>query len=129
TRDIGLLKQFKECTVGVSITTDDDKVKNVFEPFTPPFRVRIGTLKKLKEAGLRTYAFIGPIMPMNAEAVADAVAPLVESAFVDRMNYPHLWKRTAEKNGMGMDGSFFGKTRDELVGALGERGVAADALF
>lgn len=129
TRDIDLLQQFEECTVGVSINTDDDKIKNVFEPFTPPFKVRIETLKKLKDAGLRTYAFIGPMLPMNALAVGKAVALHVDSVFIDRLNYPQLWKTIAEKNRLQLDKNFFEKTKNELMSTLKEKGVKVNALF
>ncbi len=129
TRDIDLFRQFEECSVGVSITTDEDKVKNLFEPLTPPFRTRVETLKALHDAGLHTYAFIGPVLPMNAAAVAEAVAPYVEYVFIDKLNYPQLWKSVAEKNGLNLDKDFFEKTRDELVDAFKRSGVKVNALF
>lgn len=129
TRDIDLFKQFKECTVGVSITTDNDKIKNLFEPLTPPFRVRIETLKTLHEAGLHTYAFIGPMLPMNPAVVGKAVAPYVEHVFIDRLNYPQLWNAIAGKNGFNLDKESFEKTRNELIGILQGRGVKVSALF
>lgn len=129
TRDIDLFKQFKECTVGVSITTDDDKIKNLFEPLTPPFAARIETLKRLQTAGLRTYAFIGPILPMEPSVVAEAIAPYVEHVFIDKLNYPQLWKGIAEKHALNLDKSFFEKTRDELVKAFQNSSVKINALF
>ncbi|MBI2579152.1 MAG: radical SAM protein [Candidatus Aenigmarchaeota archaeon] len=122
-RDIDLLQQFRECTVGVSITTDNDKIKNIFEPFTPPFRVRIETLKKLKDAGLRTYAFIGPMLPMDASAVGNAVSPNIDSAFIDKLNYPQLWKSIAEKHKLQLGKEFYERTRDELAAVFKESGV------
>lgn len=129
TRDIDLLQQFKECTVGVSINTDNDKIKNIFEPLTPPFRVRIETLQKLHEAGLRTYAFIGPILPMNARIVAASLADDADYVFIDKMNYPQLWKNIAVQHGLNLDKEFFEKMRDELLAVLKEKGVKVNALF
>lgn len=62
-RDIDLLKQFKHCEAGVTITTNDDNIRKEVEPFTSSVENRIEALKKLKEAGIRTYVFIGPIFP------------------------------------------------------------------
>lgn len=62
-RDIDLLKQFKQCEVGFTITTLDDNLRKEIEPITSPIQHRIKALEKLKEAGIKTYVFIGPILP------------------------------------------------------------------
>lgn len=128
-RDTGLLKKFGECTVGVSITTDDDRIKNIFEPRTPPFHSRIGTLEKLHAAGLDTYAFIGPMLPMDPRTVAEAVAPHVNHVFIDKLNYPQLWKKMADENGLRSGMEFFTELRDGLADALQSHGVRVSLLF
>ncbi len=62
-RDIDLLSQFKSCEVGLTITTLNDNLREEIEPFTTSVENRIKALKKLKEANLKTYIFIGPILP------------------------------------------------------------------
>lgn len=62
-RDIDLLKQFKNCEVGFTITTLDDNLRKEIEPFTSPVQNRVKALEKLKEAGIKSYVFIGPILP------------------------------------------------------------------
>jgi len=62
-RDIDLLKQFRNCEVGLTITTLDDNLRKEIEPFASPVKNRIKALEKLKEAGIKTYVFIGPILP------------------------------------------------------------------
>jgi DNA repair photolyase len=62
-RDIDLLKQFPKCTVGMTITSMDDKVRREIEPFASTVESRIGALKRLREEGLLSYVFIGPILP------------------------------------------------------------------
>jgi DNA repair photolyase len=62
-RDIDLLKQFRQCEVGLTITTLDDSIRKEVEPFTSPVHDRIKALEKLKESKIRTYVFIGPIFP------------------------------------------------------------------
>jgi len=62
-RDIDLLKQFNSCEVGFTITTLDDNLRKEIEPFTSPVQNRIKALEKLKEAGIKSYVFIGPILP------------------------------------------------------------------
>lgn len=129
TRDIELLKQFHDSSFGVSITTDDDSVKNLFEPLTPPFKTRIDTLRALHDAGLNTYAFIGPMLRMHAKTVAEAVAPNIEFAYIDKPNYPQLWRQIAEKNNIDMSKEYYDRTRDEVVDVLKGHGVKIHALF
>jgi len=92
-RDLDLLKRFKEVEVGFTITTDDDEIRKIFEPHAPPIRARIQALKTLFEAGLKTYVFIGPLLPMNPEALSEKLNPYVHSVLIDRMNYASKTRR------------------------------------
>lgn len=87
TRDLDLLSQFEVCQVGLTITTDDEKIKKLFEPGSPTVARRVEALRRLKEAGIETYAFIGPLLPANPERLAEMLAPYADSLLVDRMNY------------------------------------------
>ncbi len=129
TRDISILKKFRGCTVGVTITTNDDKTKNIFEPFTPPFADRIEALKRLHESGLKTYAFIGPMLPMDSGIVGRAVAPHVGHVFIDKPNYPQLWKKLAEENNIDLSDEYCEKTKSGLIEIFKEHGVRISALF
>jgi DNA repair photolyase len=62
-RDIDLLKKFKSCEVGLTITTLDDDLRKEIEPFTSPVQNRLKALEKLNEEGIKNYVFIGPILP------------------------------------------------------------------
>lgn len=62
-RDMDLLKRFKDCEVGLTITTLDDNLRREAEPVAPSIPKRISALKKLEEEGIKTYVFIGPILP------------------------------------------------------------------
>ena len=86
-RDLDLLKQFKAITVGFTVGTDNDEIRRIFEPHAPPVEARIQALKTLFEAGLKTYVFIGPLLPMDPEALSDKMNPYVHSLLIDRMNY------------------------------------------
>ena len=86
-RDVDLIKEFEEMEVGITITTDDDAIKKIFEPYAPPVDTRIQALKTLHENGVKTYAFIGPLLPMNPEALSEKINPYVDSVLIDRMNY------------------------------------------
>lgn len=62
-RDIDLLTKFRNCQAGLTIITLNDNLRKEIEPSTSPIQKRIETLKKLREAGIKTYVFIGPILP------------------------------------------------------------------
>ena len=86
-RDLDLIKEFKDIEVGVTVTTNDEKIRKVFEPKAPSITARINTLKKLHNNGINTYAFIGPVLPMDPEALLEKINPHVDSIIIDRMNY------------------------------------------
>jgi len=63
TQDIAVLKRIKDMSVGFTVTTLDDKVSRFIEVMAPPVSSRIEALKQLHDAGISTYAFIGPLLP------------------------------------------------------------------
>lgn len=62
-RDVDLFKKLKHVDIGLTITTTNDGISRYFEKFAPPTSKRLETLKKLNEIGLKTYAFVGPLLP------------------------------------------------------------------
>ena len=86
-RDMDLIKKFKDIEVGITITTNDEKIKKVFEPNAPSTMARIRTLKALHDNRIKTYAFIGPVLPMDPEALSEKISPYIDSIIIDRMNY------------------------------------------
>jgi len=86
--------------VGLTITTDDDRIRKKFEPLAPPVPARIDALKKLHNAGIPTYVFIGPLLPMNPESLAQQIRPHADSILIDRMNYLSKTEWLYKKNGL-----------------------------
>ncbi len=66
TRDIDILSKFIDSKVGFTITTLDDKVSRFLEVAAPPASARIKALEDLYKAGIKTYAFVGPLLPSSA---------------------------------------------------------------
>ena len=64
-----------------------EKIRKVFEPKAPPIGARINAIKTLHDNGIKTYAFIGPVLPMNPDALIEKLRPHVDSVIIDRMNY------------------------------------------
>ncbi len=88
-RDKDLFKKFKECEVGLTITTDDEKIKQIFEPNSPSIKERIETLKELHDERIETYVFVGPILPQNPEKLASKLVGKIDWALIDKMNYSY----------------------------------------
>jgi DNA repair photolyase len=64
-RDLDIFSATPGVSIGFSIPTDDDEVRKVLEPNAPPIGARLSALKTLHEAGISTWVFIAPILPMN----------------------------------------------------------------
>ncbi len=105
TRDIDLFKKFPHITVGVTVTSTDDSVGRFLERAAPPASLRINALKTLHEAGVPTYAFVGPLLPhfsANPEKlkeIFDALASAgVSEMYMEHLNLsPYIKKRLAQK--------------------------------
>jgi DNA repair photolyase len=63
TRDIDLFKKLRKVEVGLTVTSTGDPISKYLETYASPNEDRIETLKKLNKAGVKTYAFVGPLLP------------------------------------------------------------------
>lgn len=64
-RDIDLFKQFKVLQVNMTITTDSEKVRKVFEPLCPSNRVRLDAIKEVNDAGIQSCITMTPLLPLE----------------------------------------------------------------
>jgi|Deesub1362B_J571_1020462.scaffolds.fasta_scaffold00082_28 DNA repair photolyase len=117
-RDIDLFKKFKSIKVGLTITTDNEKIRRIFEPGAPPIELRIKALKRLYSEGLSPYVFIGPLLPMNPARLAERLIPYVDEIMIDRMNYTykteHIYRRLGFQK--WLDNDFLQKVIQTLNG-------------
>jgi len=97
-RDADIISRLKDVEVGMTITTDDDRIRKIFEPNAPSIHSRLEALKKLYKKGIKTYVFIGPVLPMNPESLAEKIMPYAGSILIDRMNYIAKTKLIYKKN-------------------------------
>lgn len=86
-RDMDLLKTCIDLSIGITITTDNDKIRAIFEPNSPSIQSRIETLKQLHLAGIKTWVFIAPALPMNVDNLLKAISPYANYIEVDSLNY------------------------------------------
>jgi DNA repair photolyase len=63
TRDIDVFKKLKHVIVGLTVTSTEDGISKYFEKNAPPVSLRLKTLEFLNKQGIKTYAFIGPLLP------------------------------------------------------------------
>lgn len=96
-RDIDIISRMKDAEVGITITTDDDSMRKIFEPHAPSINARIKALKELHKAGISTYVFIGPVLPMDPGRLAKLIGPYADSFLIDRMNYAGKTKHIYRK--------------------------------
>lgn len=90
-RDLDIFKKSKNIEVGLSITTANDKIRKIFEPYAPPVEKRLSAIETLHQNGIRTYVMIAPILP-EAENLIKILAGKVDYIIIDRMNYYHADK-------------------------------------
>ena len=55
-------------------------------------------MKELSENGIKTYAFIGPVLPMNPETLTEKIGPYIQSVLIDRMNYVSKTRKIYERS-------------------------------
>lgn len=90
-QDIDLLKSFGDkLQVGVSITTDDESVRQEFEPNAPSIKRRLQLIKSLREADIRVHASIAPLLPCDPDRLIQLLEPFVEQAWVDEMRWTEI---------------------------------------
>jgi DNA repair photolyase len=101
TRDIDLIGQLGNHEVGLTVTTTDDSISKWLEVRAPLASRRIEALGKLNRAGIRTYAFVGPLLPHFTERpelldrlFGELAAAGVRNVFVEHINLkPYIRQR------------------------------------
>jgi len=124
TRDIDLLRSCIDVSVGLSIPTDDDSVRKILEPTSPSIDVRLQALRRVHAAGIRTWVFIAPMLPMNPERLAEMILPYIDWAMVDALNYRGRVTTLFRQRGWGhaLTDQYAAETGAELMGLLGAKG-------
>ncbi len=96
-RDIDLLKGFSNMEVGFTLTTLDDRTREKMEPGASSIADRLHALVELRENGIKTWVFLGPLMPhmTDMEALVDAIAAVKpDYVIVDRLRLKEgVWER------------------------------------
>jgi len=124
-RDQDIFKKFEAVEVGFTITTDDERIARLFEPGASPVSERIQALGILKSNGIRTFAFVGPILPGNPEKLVALLEGKIDKVLIDRMNYLDTIKLFYLQQNLGyaMSNDFFANQTRRLVEELKKKGT------
>lgn len=116
--------------VGLSVPTDDDRVRARFEPGADPIEERLDALGALRRAGVRTFAVVQPMLPMDPAALAARLADVAEVVRIDRMHVMERALPLYEAAGRldASEAAFFERLERELKETLARRNVAVDDL-
>lgn len=130
-RDIDLFRNFEEIEVGLSITTDDEKLSKLFESGASSVRERLMVIEKIHEKGIKTFAFIGPILPGNPEKLIESLDGIANEVLIDKMNYLGTIKGFYDQQGLesAATDTFFQEYKQRLVNELKKRKMTFEILF
>ena len=128
-RDLDILKGARDLEAGLSITTADDKIRRLFEPYATSVEDRLDTLEELHQNGIRTYAMIAPVLP-GAEALAEVLAGKVDHIIIDRMNYHYAdWIYRKNKMENVLSDEYFRKVSDSITDVCKKSGITCEVVF
>jgi len=128
-RDIDILKKI-EVEVCFTITTNDKRIKEIFEAKAPAVEERIGALEKLHSKGIKTCVMIAPLLPLDVEKLVKALKGKVDSVIIDKMNYHYAdWLFKKHNMEYALQDSWFKEKKKELARALKKAGMSFEFLF
>ena len=91
-RDLDLLLEAPErVDVGVTVTTLDEGLAGLLEPNAPSPKARVRALERLSGSGVRTWVFLGPIVPgynddlASIRAVVEMAASTGSALYYDKL--------------------------------------------
>ncbi len=127
--DLELLSGAKKVEAGLTVTSGDDRISQLFEPRLPSIAARINALEELHLAGIRTFAMIAPMLP-GAEELGAVLKGKVDYVLIDRMNY-HYGDWVYRKYGLegAISADFFSRKSQELAATLAKQSIEYRILF
>ncbi len=130
-RDIDVFRRFEDLSVGLSITTDDDAVRQLFEPHAPPIPARVEALRTLHRERIPTYAFAGPLLPLDPGRFVAMIGDAADEVLVDRLNYSGKVVAIYRRAGLEryLEDAWFEHAAAEIRKGFERIGVPVSVLF
>ncbi len=130
-RDLDVLETFRNVEVGMTITTGSEQMARLFEPGASPVGERIEALGKIHAQGIRTFAFIGPLLPGDPEQLVASLGEKVDRILIDRMNYLDTLQSFYRTLGLheAMSDRFFKEQAGRLADEASRRCIPFEILF
>jgi DNA repair photolyase len=117
--------------VGFTITTHEEEIARLFEPGAASVKERFEALETLHSSGIRTFAFIGPLLPGNPEKLVASLHGIADRVFIDRMNYLNRLKAFYRRHKLdwATEDAFFQDYKTHLISELRKRKMNFEAVF
>lgn len=130
-RDLDLLLKFEEIEVGFTIATDDERIAKLFEPRASAVKERLNALEKIHSKGIKTFAFVGPLLPGNPERLIENLAGRADRIYIDKMNYLPTIRGFYHRQSLGEAATdkFFSEYKERLLNELKKRKMKYEVLF
>ncbi|MCX8160832.1 MAG: radical SAM protein [Candidatus Saccharicenans sp.] len=130
-RDLDILKDLVELEVGFSLASDDDRVAALFEPGAPSITRRLKALEKIKGSNIKTFVFIGPILPQDPGRLVQQIRGLVDKVFIDRLNYVSQFVDFYRRHNLlaYISDGYFQMVKSVLVTELERAGLPYELIF
>lgn len=109
-RDLDILQKMDNVQVNMTVTTDSERVRRVFEPSCPSNEQRLAAIQQVRSAGVRACITMTPLLPVENP---DAFGRQIANTAVDKtiIQYFHATK-----------GQFVAGTRDKALALIEELG-------
>ncbi len=128
-RDVELFEKANNIEVGLTVTTGNEGVRQLFEPGAPTIDERIAALHELHLAGVKTYAMIAPMLP-GVDELCARLNRNVDYVLIDKMNYHYSdWVYRKHKLEGTMGDDFFYLKGKELALDFGKQSIECRVLF
>jgi DNA repair photolyase len=138
-RDLDVLKKFSHIKVGFTIVSLDESESRKLEKFAQPPKERVKAFKILKENGIKTFVFIGPIMPFTKieeiEKIVKETKEFAEEFYFDKLNLkPGLIEKIRKIEGFeeieeDEMKDYYNEIKKELLSLIEKEKIKARILF
>lgn len=145
TRDVDVLRAFKDVSVTFTIVTGDEDAARCIEPRASTVGERIKALELLSRAGIETAVFIGPIIPFVTEKnVQNLITRLsdagVRKIMLDDLHYfsrikerllPALYAydRDVARRAPGVTKNYYQQVAQTILKSCRARGMECSVFF